>query len=317
MSNVGNIYNNFFTGVFMHKEVAVGFLKTFGPPEIVKTIDMASLEVQDGTFVDIKNRLTRSDILYKAKIGGIDSYLYMLFEHKSSPDKYVARQLLGYMNGIWSFATSKSNDEELKIALLPILPIVVYHGEEIWNVPIKLSGILKGYDLISKVQKEMVPDFEYLLIDIVRDMKEIFDDVALKVVVKTLQYSHGDELECTEVLIEITAMAGVAMREGAQPHLLDVFVKSFNFFIRFKRIDMVRYTRECEDLLPDEGRNIIMTTAEELRKEGREEALKESAKKAINKGIDLEIVAEIVELPLDELIAIKKEMFGVSGGSQT
>ncbi len=172
---------------------------------------------------------------------------------------------------------------------------------------------------MSKVQKETVPDYEYLLIDIVREMKEIFDDVALKVVVKTLQYSHGDELECTEMLIEITAMVGVAMREGAQPHLLDVFVKSFNFFIRFKRIDLVRYTRECEVLLPEEGRNIIMTTAEELRKEGREEALKKakqereallkkSAKKAFKKGFDLETVADIVELPLDELMTIRKEI---------
>ncbi len=62
MTNVGNIYNNFFTGTFSHKEVAESFLQTYITPEIVKTMDLSTLELQDGSFASRDNKVTYTRI---------------------------------------------------------------------------------------------------------------------------------------------------------------------------------------------------------------------------------------------------------------
>ncbi len=51
--------------------------------------------------MDEKLRDKHSDIVYRTKIKGLPAFLYILFEHQSSPDPLMVFRLLCYMVNLW------------------------------------------------------------------------------------------------------------------------------------------------------------------------------------------------------------------------
>jgi hypothetical protein len=101
---------------------------------------LASPEPVKDSFVDEDLRESFSDMLYRAqrKRGG-EAYVYILFEHKSWPDKWVGFQLLQSLTQIWK----KLKDAGVK-SLAPVFPIVFYQGIESWNAGDDLSGLIES-----------------------------------------------------------------------------------------------------------------------------------------------------------------------------
>ncbi|NPA40139.1 MAG: Rpn family recombination-promoting nuclease/putative transposase [Thermodesulfobacteria bacterium] len=50
-------------------------------------------------------------------------HIYFLFEHKSSPDKFIFVQILSYISALWEECLKRGEN------LIPVIPIVFYHGE--------------------------------------------------------------------------------------------------------------------------------------------------------------------------------------------
>jgi predicted transposase YdaD len=93
------------------------------------------------SFVDKELRHHFSDLLYTVKHRQKDLHLYLLFEHKSSPDHWIA----------------------LRAKHLPaIIPLVLYHGRKTWQIPKNFSALLNQDD---DFLKQFTPEFEYLLHD--------------------------------------------------------------------------------------------------------------------------------------------------------
>ncbi len=74
-------------------ELAKSFFQTYFPEEIVKHIDFDRLELTNKSYVDEKLKEKHSDIVYKTKFKGIDTFLYILFEHQSTPDPMMVFRL--------------------------------------------------------------------------------------------------------------------------------------------------------------------------------------------------------------------------------
>ncbi len=92
-----NPHDRFFREAFARRELAVGFLRDYLPMKVLSRLDAESLEITKDSYVDKELSPHYSDILYKAKIAGKPSYLYLLFEHKSYVDPLVGFQLLRNM----------------------------------------------------------------------------------------------------------------------------------------------------------------------------------------------------------------------------
>lgn len=119
-------------------------------------MDTEQLEITKDSFIEEDLKKYFSDILYRVKIKGESSFIYTLFEHKSSPDELTAFQLLQYMVQIWR----QYNNQHPKLPLPIILPLVVYHGKRSWNIGTKFSDLMvKGAEKFNK----FIPDFEYIL----------------------------------------------------------------------------------------------------------------------------------------------------------
>jgi predicted transposase/invertase (TIGR01784 family) len=98
----------------------------------------------------------QTDLLYQVQLkNGSPATLYLLFEHKSFPDRLVALQLLRYMVNQWQQQVKE------KMPLTPILPLVIYHGEHPWQVATEFAALLDVPEALRSYQ----PNFSYHLSD--------------------------------------------------------------------------------------------------------------------------------------------------------
>lgn len=152
-----NPHDSFFKDLFTRQEAAHHFLKHQLPPSVAAVLDPNRLEIRKDSFIDPDLQAHFSDILYRVGlVGGGESYVYVLFEHKSYPEPRIAWQLLRYMARIWEQADKQGE------ALLPVLPLVVYHGRQCWQVARQFSAL---FDL-PEVLRPYLPEFRYHLADL-------------------------------------------------------------------------------------------------------------------------------------------------------
>ncbi|HEY85379.1 MAG TPA: Rpn family recombination-promoting nuclease/putative transposase [Chloroflexi bacterium] len=187
MSQLNNPHDAFFKEVFSQKAVAKSFLENYLPSEITALFDLNTLIITRDSFVDRNLRAHHSDILYQVVLrDGGQSYIYLLFEHKSYPDRQVAFQLLRYMMQIWEQQRAE------KDKLFPIFPIVVYHGLTKWRIPLELVSLVDG---VSEAIYPYFPNYRYWLCDLSQySDEEIIGEVYLQIGLLLLKYILRDEL---------------------------------------------------------------------------------------------------------------------------
>ncbi len=169
MNEITNPHDSFFRETFSRKEIAADFLKSYLPHDIIKRLDINSLTICKDSFIDQELRSHFSDILYQVELVEDDKetkgknkqnlFLYFLFEHKSSPDKWISLQVLRYMVRIWE----QFRKQHPKSPKLPcILPLVLYNGKSQWNIPYDFQSLF-GDD--KKYFGRYIPDFNYQFYD--------------------------------------------------------------------------------------------------------------------------------------------------------
>ena len=129
---------------FSDVEHARGVLATALPPAVAARIDLSTLALQPGTFVDEALRDRTSDLLYSARISGFEALIYLLWEHKSGPEPLTPLQVVRYMVRIWDqHLTSLPKKKRGEVRRLPvILPIVLHQGRDGWTAAVTFEEML-------------------------------------------------------------------------------------------------------------------------------------------------------------------------------
>jgi len=186
-----NPHDEFFKVVFSKKEVIKDFLKDFLKLEV----DFSSLSLIPTEKKRYKKLFL--DLAFKTKYKNKDTQIYLIFEHKSYPDKMVYFQILSYAMSIW---------EEEKENLTPIIPIIFYHGKNfeikenfndlfITQTPYNLNWKLKIFNL-NKINDEKFLQCtnNLFLCSALFTMKHIFDETKkLKAIAKNFDKMSENE----------------------------------------------------------------------------------------------------------------------------
>lgn len=188
MSDVGSHHDRYFRGTFSRAEAARDLVSGYLPPEVAGCLDVGTLEVTGDTFVDPELRLHVSDLVCRvARRGGGEAYVYVLFEHKSRPDRWVALQLLRYMTRVWNAALRAGQ----KSPLPAVIPVVFYHGRARWNVAREFGALLDCPEALAPY----VPSFRYLLADLsALSDEEIRGDVLVRVALLAMRHVFDADL---------------------------------------------------------------------------------------------------------------------------
>ena len=156
-------HDHLFKRVFGIPREVASFLKAWLPAPLRRSLRWSTLKRHPSSFIDSALHGTASDLLFEIAraapgAGQARLWLYLLFEHQSSPDHWLRLRLLGYCCRIW--------ERDLQIEggaryLRPIVPLVFYQGKSGWRPSSNFA------DLYPAAARDWpwLPRFEHLLFD--------------------------------------------------------------------------------------------------------------------------------------------------------
>ncbi len=174
-------HDGLFKNIFKEKRNARDLLEVVLPENIVSHINMNSVIVEDTSYIDESMSKHFSDLVLSLDL--IESpdkvNIYCILEHKSTPQPLVGLQLLRYMSLKWT--ELEKNGQIFGSKLPPIIPIVIYQGEQKWK-------IFKSFqDLVhfpSEEFKSYIPNFSFEFFDIPRLNENKLKTIKVNVIVK-------------------------------------------------------------------------------------------------------------------------------------
>ncbi|WP_341761120.1 Rpn family recombination-promoting nuclease/putative transposase [Candidatus Tisiphia endosymbiont of Thecophora atra] len=126
--------------------VAHEFLNAHLPKHIKALIDFPSLKFENTSFIEQNLRDSISDVLFSAKFDGKDGYLFLLIEHQSSADHFMAFRLLRYMLNICDrYLTANPKAKSLPL----IYPLIFFNGTGDYNASRNLWELFED-NLLAK-----------------------------------------------------------------------------------------------------------------------------------------------------------------------
>lgn len=157
-------HDHIFRAVFSSSENALGIFRAVLPPTVLAALEPASLELEEGSFVDDELRGQESDLLFRARLAGRQARLYVLVEHQSAVDPLMPLRLLRYVVRIWERLQRESR-EPLRV-LPAVVPLVLFHGARPWSGPRRLADLMDLPDELKAALGSYVPAFELLIDDL-------------------------------------------------------------------------------------------------------------------------------------------------------
>jgi predicted transposase/invertase (TIGR01784 family) len=165
-----NPHNELVIDTFSQVEHASGLLDALLPSEIVRHLDLSTLELSQDHLVDEKLRETETDLLYRVSMkGGGEAFVYVLLEHQSTADSWMAFRLLKYIVRIWD-RWHRSEQEAKKLP--PIIPVVLSHAPSGWTAARDLIELIDGPSELVDALRPHLPGFEPVIEDLARRTDE-------------------------------------------------------------------------------------------------------------------------------------------------
>lgn len=133
------------------------FLTEYLPEDFKELVDLSKITVEKESFIedDLTRRL--SDIIYSIKTkDGDEAFVYILLEHQSKVDYWMAFRLLKYSMLLLERHIDKRNNK------LPLIaPMLFYNGNKEYNAPLNLWGLFAKPTIAKQLLTE-----NYQLVDV-------------------------------------------------------------------------------------------------------------------------------------------------------
>ena len=286
-------HDKLFKATFSQPGVVASLIEDLFPSELVSEIDVQTLVLTTNSYIDNDLKEHFADLVYQCTFYNQAPFeIALLLEHKSYPDKHPHLQLLRYMLNRWQ------QDAQQGQSLLPIIPVVIYHGATRWSHHSLESQMVQAHIALRRY----VPEFDYILIDLSRlnDTRILnFRSQFLALSTSLLKY-HNDnrhvEFVRQHIIAILSTVAKADLRTIVEPtflYLLETSNLTGNEIVAIFRT----VSKKTED--------VAMTAADQLRLEGRLEGHAEAAfkfvKGALKLGMDAKTIADTFEMDEKEV----------------
>ena len=191
MVDLHNPHDALFNATFEDPRLAEIFFHENLPNRIAQHLDYSRPEKIDGSFFDEVLAGSQCDALFRVrtKKTGDPVYMYVLLEHKSTPEPDLPLQLSSYTGRIWKRHVKENGPASLR-ALPPIIPMVLYTGQRHWNVPKGLGEMISGEPDLCILPGEL-----YILSNLKETPSaKLSGDAELKSVLTTMKFEAMESL---------------------------------------------------------------------------------------------------------------------------
>lgn len=255
-------HDKLFKAAFSNPENAAAFLRLHLPPALSTTIEWAALEFHPGTFIDEQLRGSEADLLFRVKAQNDEVFLYLLWEHQSSPSPLMALRLLSYMVRIW---TQQAQDQSGTVKLSPVLPVVLAQDNRSWKISERFRDLFAlTPDRWAEVGA-FTPDFAFRLLQLVDMPYDTIGGTAEGILtLRALKAESVGEL-LHEAVWEPGLIQGLSL-EGAE--------RFFRYMLN-AGIDKQSFERRVHQINSGALLKHAMTLADQYRQEGLEQGIEQ------------------------------------------
>ncbi|OJT17839.1 hypothetical protein BO221_43355 [Archangium sp. Cb G35] len=287
-SSMSGPHDLFVRYTFGHPERAEAELRAVLPAYVVSEVDWSSLRQESGSVVDPELRETESDLLFTARLRtGRSLLLYVLLEHQSSVEPWMALRMLRYV--VRQLERWRQAHPDSKLLPL-IIPLVMYHGpEEAWTAPRRVEDLFELPDEEAERERwrALVPRFEYLLDDLTAEREEALrmrpGPPLARLAWLVLRYGRTGELD--QKLPDWTALFAQVQAgpEGAE-HL--VVVIRYLLWVGGKAVHKAA-RQVLHSVMNEEGAEELMRSyAEQLIERGVKRGLLRGREEGLKQGLE-------------------------------
>ena len=288
MSLPNKPHDHLFKSTFSDPRIAADYIRNFLPSDLTSQLDLSSLELAPGSYVNEELEEYLSDVVYKCMYGEEEIKLSLLFEHKSKPDGIIYLQLLRYLLEAWD----QQSEKERGLGI--IIPIVVYHGKRKWQK----RTFKSHFPGLDATLTPFIPNFQYLLTDLADWSDEALMTLRAGVVKNILLVlKHFKETQYIKQHID-------RLFWEAEPYLADPSQKKYikilwNYIYGTNELSILEI-RILGEKLSTSLRNEAMTTYEQAVQKGKIEGNIEQQNLIITnsykEGLDIPFIARITGL---------------------
>jgi predicted transposase/invertase (TIGR01784 family) len=262
--------------ILSHPEHAAGELRYLLPPEVGARIDWTTLELVPGNFVEEALQGSYTDLLFRVRLGGQAAFLYVLFEHQSTPDALMPFRHLEYAVRFWKTWLADHPDAT---RLPVVIPMLLCHAPRGWTVATRFEELLDVDDETRALILDFVPRFRTLVDDLTVEPDDSLRARAMSAVGRLMLWCLKTARSTEDLLDGLARWAAVfrEARRSANGATALGFIWTYILCV---------HDAPQESVLPrlnavlDEEQKKEMSLADHLREKGR----KEGEKKGIEKG---------------------------------
>lgn len=160
---IHNAHDHSYRMLFSHPDMVADLLRGYINQPWVEQLDFTTLSRAPDSYITEDLRERKDDIIWRVRWRDDERwlYIYLLLEFQSSSDSWMAARILTYL-GLLYAEIIKAGDLTSAGKLPPVLPIVLYNGNEPWK---GLTDISELIDRVPGGLDRYRPSLEYLLLD--------------------------------------------------------------------------------------------------------------------------------------------------------
>jgi hypothetical protein len=148
--------------LFSHRDLVADLIRGFVQEDWVAELDFSTLQRVSEISVSHDLREREGDMIWRLRWGERWIYVYLLLEFQSSVDRLMAVRLLTYV-GLLYQDLAAAGEIPAGSPLPPVLPIVLYNGEQAWWAKTSLEELIAPN--LPEPLLRWQPQMRYLLLD--------------------------------------------------------------------------------------------------------------------------------------------------------
>jgi predicted transposase/invertase (TIGR01784 family) len=274
-----------FKWTFSQVAYARAELRSILPAPVLDRVDLDTLELCSGAFVDKALSASYSDLLYQVRIAGKRGLLYVLFEHQSTPDDAMPLRLLGYLVRILELEVrTRRNAKEAVLPLPVVLPVVLHHSDTGWTRAAQFRELFDSELLAEPEIARLVPRFEFVLDDLSHLTDEALRQRALDQVSSLTLWALRDARTPARLLATVHNWVDTMQKLLRAPSGAEAFQVIFHHIALVAQEPVAEQVLEIVLSEAPTAEEAMTTLAEkwisEGRKQGREEGKAEGREEA-------------------------------------
>lgn len=151
-----------YRSLFSYPRLVEELVRGFVQEPWVEKLDFKTLKRVNVSYVAPRLKRREGDLLWKLRLqDGSPVYVYLLIEHQSRVDRFMAVRLMGYIALLYQDLVKEGElTPDGKLPL--VIPLVLYNGEVRWWAPEELSELIEQVD---EAAQAFVPRLRYRVID--------------------------------------------------------------------------------------------------------------------------------------------------------